>query len=331
MPHSPKTKLLIIIVAVVVFIGTIVGGLTAIGVTAKKMADGKSNYYVASNDTLTAIALSSDHSVTFMSIEAAMFSVDVSKNEAKAMLSFGLNGNLNSLNSNVTVAQQSSLYHQSTYNINLTIGNQVISWPAGRPLISQAITLVIQGDINTYPYDTLSVGYTIYGSYGLPGRPAQPLAINLIQDGRPTGFNIDYAAYIDHSEDALPNTEIYAVGNIARTSTIKAIAVFIALLMWGLALACAVFTACLFVFEKKAEPPFLAFHIALLFAMPGVRNAMPLAPPVGCLVDQMVLVWVMMILALCVLAQFGKLITQISEGGYAKLGLTKETKPAPTA
>ncbi|ORY51410.1 hypothetical protein BCR33DRAFT_712470 [Rhizoclosmatium globosum] len=317
---SPKQKLTATITCVCLFVGILIAGLTAIGVTAKKTAEGKTNYYIQSNSTLSAAITAGDQSLTFMSIEASMFSIDVSKNEAKMMLYFALNGNLNAINSpNATQQQKSSLIAQSPYAISLTVGSQILTFPAGRPLTPQTLTLVLDGDINTYPFDTLSIAFPVYGTYTVGGR-AEALPISLFVDGMPTGFKISYDIYVDPE---VTNTELYATGSITRSATIQTIATFIAVLMWGLAIACSVYTASLFVFEKKAEPPVLGFHIALLFAMPTVRNAMPLAPPVGCLIDQMVLVWVMMILAICVLCQFGKLISQISEGGYAKLGLGK--------
>ncbi|ORY26450.1 hypothetical protein BCR33DRAFT_773791 [Rhizoclosmatium globosum] len=314
MAMNPKQKLIALATLVFLFISIIVGGLTAISVSSKKSADGRMNYYVDSNANLTLASIDDNTPITFAQIEAAMFSLDVLKNEAKLMLNFELFGALNARNNNGSKPLQDT-YSQSPYNINLTIGTQFFSFPANRPLISQPVTLIIGGEVNKYPFDTLYIGYVMYGSYALPGQVSQPLKINLIQDGLPTGYQVSYSAILDDDTD----TEITAIGSITRTATIRTISVFFAFLMWGLAFSCAIYTASVYVFEKKAEPPILGFHIALLFAMPAVRNAMPLAPPVGCLIDQMVLVWVMMILACCVLALFMKLIFQTADGGFKKL------------
>ncbi|ORY51413.1 hypothetical protein BCR33DRAFT_780392 [Rhizoclosmatium globosum] len=293
MPLNPKQKLVALSATLFVLLAIVVGGLTAIGVNSKKSSDGRVNYYVDSNSNLTLAAVTYDKTQTFAQIEATMFSIDIPKNEAKLMLKFELFGKLDAA-SDPKQTLHSTLYYQSPYNINLTVGTTILSFPANRPLIPQSVTLMIDGDINTYPFDSLNIGYVVYGSYGLPGKPSEPLAINLIQDGVPTGFQVSYNAILDQ----LDNTEILAVGSITRTATIRTIAIFFALLMWGLAISSAIFTVGVYVFEKEVLAPAIGFEIALLFSMPAVRNAMPLAPPVGCLIDQMVLVWVMMILAL---------------------------------
>ncbi|ORY51435.1 hypothetical protein BCR33DRAFT_846234 [Rhizoclosmatium globosum] len=156
----------------------------------------------------------------------------------------------------------------------------------------------------------------ITGTY--PQSPfSMNIPMNLLLDGMPAGFSVSYDTVT--LTDADTHTEIYSVGNVIRTQTCRTVAIFIAILMWSLCLACSPFTASMFVFNKKAEGSYLGFHTALLFALPSIRNAMPLAPPIGSLIDQMVLVWNMMILALCVLCQFLRLITQVAEGGYKKI------------
>ncbi|KAJ3247168.1 hypothetical protein HDU78_004975 [Chytriomyces hyalinus] len=106
--------------------------------------------------------------------------------------------------------------------------------------------------------------------------------------------------------------EAIVLAEISRNPTVITFATLIMIIMWFLALASVTFAGCLHMFEKKVEGAYLAFTIALLFAMPGVRNSMPSAPPIGCLADQMVLVWVMVILAFCVLQYFIRLIITLA-------------------
>ncbi|KAJ3042134.1 hypothetical protein HDU99_010050, partial [Rhizoclosmatium hyalinum] len=284
-------------------------GLTTIGISAKKASEGKGNYYVASNTTLANAYFNNDQNLNFMTVEAVMVSVDIPKSEARVMLYFSLNGLLNS--------GIAGTYPQSPFSMNLTVGTQVFRFPAGHSIIPQLATFTMEGDVNSYPFDSFKVSYPVYGTYIDASRKQQQIPMNLLLDGMPAGFSVSYDTVT--LTDADTHTEIYSVGNVIRTQTCRTVAIFIAILMWSLCLACSAFTASMFVFNKKAEGSYLGFHTALLFALPSIRNAMPLAPPIGSLIDQMVLVWNMMILALCVLCQFLRLITQVAEGGYKKI------------
>ncbi|TPX75654.1 hypothetical protein CcCBS67573_g03079 [Chytriomyces confervae] len=105
--------------------------------------------------------------------------------------------------------------------------------------------------------------------------------------------------------------DAYADINITRSKTTKALAILIAVAMWALSLCSVALAITLWAYEKKVEPPFIVFTAALLFALPGLRNAMPAAPAMGVLVDQIVLVWGMALLSMSLVVYYLRFITSV--------------------
>ncbi|KAJ3401612.1 hypothetical protein CcCBS67573_g00215 [Chytriomyces confervae] len=279
----PRARLIRYAVGVFLTIAAIIGGLTAVALVARSKQGDKYSYYVAS-PTING---------TSLIIGADVQAVDVLGGTMKVLYTFETVGPIGKANPSQIV------YDEPAVPINVTIGAQAFSFKANQPMLWQTGSLPIFGDYNDYPFDNFTSLITMSATYG-SNQTLLPITLQL--SGVPNGFEVAYAAeFIDG--------ETYGEALIVRNSTVKTFAMLIMITMWFLAIASATFAVCLHAFEKKVEGPFVAFTIALLFAMPGVRNTMPAAPPVGCLADQMVLVWVMVILAICVLYYFVKLIS----------------------
>ncbi|KXS21202.1 hypothetical protein M427DRAFT_313564 [Gonapodya prolifera JEL478] len=58
-----------------------------------------------------------------------------------------------------------------------------------------------------------------------------------------------------------------------------------AIIMWGLLLGYGLISLDMWFKGRKFEVPFLALGASLLFALPNIRNAAPLAPPIGTQLD----------------------------------------------
>ncbi|KAJ3065045.1 hypothetical protein HDU98_011548 [Podochytrium sp. JEL0797] len=232
-----RPKLFAILLCITLSVCAIVGGLTAIGVTAKKQAIGKEDYFVKSDEP--------DPNSAFIEVDVITSGIDPNGLTARVIYSF-----------------------------NLSV-------------------------------DQLSFTFAVQGTYGVSSNP-KPLPVVLYMSGVPNGFSIFYAT---NNADAL--LEVIGNADISRSLTVKSFAIMLTLVLWFLAIIAGSFTCCVWIFERKAEPAHVAFMCALLFASPNVRNTMPSAPPIGALIDQMCLVWVMMILGACVMALMVKLIMQL--------------------
>ncbi|KAJ3022391.1 UNVERIFIED_CONTAM: hypothetical protein HDU68_009179 [Siphonaria sp. JEL0065] len=281
MSFLPRLKLVRFAIYAFICVIVIIASLTVIGTSAKRLA-GKSNYYVSSPGVF-------DNSTTgFLDITATVTSIDVPGQVMKVAYEFQLIG---------------GIFHETKYDLAFASTIQKFSFTSGSTLLPQIGTVPIDGDVNQYPFDTYDSYFVLQGSFA---KNQTALPIRLTLSGVPNGFNIEYS--VDEGGSDIPHTEVYGLANISRSDSVKSFSMLTALTMWGLGISAAIITACLYFFDKPAEPPLIGFHIALLFAMPTVRNSMPGAPEIGALLDQLCLVWVMMILAICVLLQFFKLV-----------------------
>jgi hypothetical protein len=79
-------------------------------------------------------------------------------------------------------------------------------------------------------------------------------------------------------------------------------AVFIMVVMWGLALAAVAVAVSLVARRRRFEAGFTGFLAVLLFAFPTVRNSLPGIPPVGVLFDYAAFFWAEALVALALIA-----------------------------
>ncbi|KAJ3252790.1 hypothetical protein HDU77_004920 [Chytriomyces hyalinus] len=195
-------------------------------------------------------------------------------------------------------------------NMGISIDSTAIQFASGQAMTNKTTNVYIEGDANNYPLDTFSVSFNVRGTFG---GDSTPLPIIVYAFGQPLGYTLQLQV-IGNSDNTAANVIVTA----SRNPTTIAFALAIMLLMWimsllAIALAYAVWT----VPGKKVELPFIIFTVALLFAMPTVRTAMPNAPPIGVLADQMVTGWAMMLLSLAVISHFVNLLYHIYKDAKA--------------
>ncbi|KAJ3247681.1 hypothetical protein HDU78_003487 [Chytriomyces hyalinus] len=191
----------------------------------------------------------------------------------------------------------------------ITVDSTAIQFASGQTMANRTTSVYIQGDTNNYPLDTFSVSFNVRGTFD----DGKPLPIVVYAFGQPLGYSLQLEVF--GNED---NTAASIIVTARRNPTTIAFALAIMLLMWvmsllAIALAYAVWT----VPGKKVELPFIIFTVALLFAMPTVRNAMPNAPPIGVLADQMVTGWAMLLLSLAVISHFVNLLYHVYKDAAA--------------
>ncbi|KAJ3007545.1 UNVERIFIED_CONTAM: hypothetical protein HDU68_003464, partial [Siphonaria sp. JEL0065] len=193
-------------------------------------------------------------------------------------------------------------------------------------MTNQTSSIFLDSDANNYPLDKFSVTFTVRGFFNTStattsSSAKQPLPINVNIFGTPLGWSLQYTAtaLVDNTAALLT---IYG----ARNPTTITFALLILGLMWTMSIL-AVFLAYATWFKesKKLELPYLLITIALLFAIPTIRNAMPSVPAVGVLADQMVTGWALLLLSGSVVSHFVNLLWSLwKEGSDAKKKLLEE-------
>ncbi|KAI9349135.1 hypothetical protein BDR26DRAFT_930795 [Obelidium mucronatum] len=309
----PRPRLIRVFLSISISAVLVIVSLILVGVNAHASAKGRANYFVSS------AAVYDNATVDYLDITAFVNSIDVPNQFMKVTYMFQLGGDL--------LGRAKGIFHQTKYDLNFASTTQKFSFPSGSLLIPQTGTILIDGDFNQYPFDSFAGYFLVQGTYNYKSSSSSgnetllPLPIRLTLSGIPNGFNVEYVVLdttTTETQEQQQHTEVLGLANISRSDSVKSFAMLITITMWALGVASAVYTASIYLFDKRPEPPTVGFHVALLFALPSMRNSMPVAPPIGSLVDQMCLVWVMMVLAICVLLQFVKQTKRDEEVGNSQ-------------
>ncbi|KAJ3074153.1 hypothetical protein HDU98_012002 [Podochytrium sp. JEL0797] len=235
----------------------------------------------------------------FLAVLISLSSIDVVGQTIKFTYNFEAEGSL----ANPKPTQR--LFSESSHPLTLTIVSQKLKFSATDALATQSIPSFLYGDYNLYPFDTFSTILSLNGQYGVNQTAAIPLQLFL--SGRLNGFEATYE-FADQSSGS-NSTDLLVAVTITRSLTVITFSIMIATCMWVLTVCACGLCVCVCVLDMKLELLYIAMMLTLLFAMPTVRNAMPSAPPSGCIIDQLVLVWVMMLLAVCASSLFCKLLS----------------------
>ncbi|KAI8833433.1 hypothetical protein BJ741DRAFT_691028 [Chytriomyces cf. hyalinus JEL632] len=281
-----RQRKLIFATAAFLLIAAIISGLSSLAIIGRRKSERSQEYSVASGELVDPDVI----------VWLQPKSVDVLAGTIKYVAEFELSTAASSK------TYDNDFYYSPAVALNVSIGSETFVFKANQPMLQQTGSAPLLGDFNFYPFDNFT---GIITASAISGPRGQPVKLSLVVAGIPNGFKIVYTA-LDFTEEAI------VLAEISRNPTVVTFATLIMIIMWFLALASVTFAGCLHMLEKKVEGAYLAFTIALLFAMPGVRNTMPSAPPIGCLADQMVLVWVMVILAFCVLQYFVRMILNLA-------------------
>ncbi|KAJ3334983.1 hypothetical protein HDU93_006891, partial [Gonapodya sp. JEL0774] len=156
---------------------------------------------------------------------------------------------------------------------------------AFQPGIDVVFTSV--GDVSSFPFDVYEGGFPIGAFTG----PVNSTYVKTI----PVGINFEstlgtYSATteIDDLRDVtgLPNQIVYSYNvTVRRSISTKFFALTITIIIWGLLIGYGMLTTDIRFKGQKMQVPYLALGASLLFALPNIRNAAPLAPPIGTQLD----------------------------------------------
>ncbi|KAJ3085620.1 hypothetical protein HK102_013986, partial [Quaeritorhiza haematococci] len=156
-------------------------------------------------------------------------------------------------------------------------------------------TVITRGNVALYPFDFHTVNYTVYAYENNVTTATIPLAVswrNVLE-----GFDI--------SSTIRPNDRngFVITVQLSRLTAAKVYSIFTAFVMWTLALTVFRFASDgIFDRNKKVEGPVMGACIAMLFALPALRNTQPGAPPIGCIADIYAFFWAEFIIAVTAVA-----------------------------
>lgn len=160
------------------------------------------------------------------------------------------------------------------------------------------VSLVINGDINDYPFDKYTSIFLMTGTVrNSTSNAFTPLSLVASANAPISAYTAKFPFVCDASapRDA---TLVFAQAVIKRAGTTKVFVVILTAFMWLLSLLMITLAVSVWLRGRKVEPPTLAVAVSMMFALPSIRNSQPLAPPIGVTVDVVGFFWNMVLVAI---------------------------------
>ncbi|KAI9595873.1 hypothetical protein BDF19DRAFT_440374 [Syncephalis fuscata] len=162
----------------------------------------------------------------------------------------------------------------------VTLGTTTIKFPANQTMENRDLQIPFQNG-NQAAYHL-----TIYREQGNDTTKAYfPVPFQAHFDGAVQ--SISFRAFVIY--DSVTEASFFI--RTRRTTTTVVFSVFICVLMWFLTLGLGILWMQLVVRGREVAPPHMSVGIALLFALPGLRNSQPAIPPVGVASDMFGYIW----------------------------------------
>ncbi|KAJ3354680.1 hypothetical protein HDU83_004902 [Entophlyctis luteolus] len=236
-------------------------------------------------------------------VELTVISVDPVALIAKAQCDFLLSPTYSAPRSaNVT-------FDYTVQAMTITVGSDIFKFPALSALVTTQGTLLLSGDVGLYPFDAYATAALAISATAGNASRAVPVYVAVYHSAN------GYAARAVLTETAADATaagdaatEIFALVTLERAIAVRALALMIAAGMWVMTLCCCALAVFLAYAQRPVEVPHIALSATILFAMPGVRNSMPNAPAIGAVIDETVLIWAMLLVAICLCSHFIRFI-----------------------
>ncbi|KAJ3105061.1 hypothetical protein HDU96_008722 [Phlyctochytrium bullatum] len=192
-----------------------------------------------------------------------------------------------------------------------------------------------EGDVNSYPFDSFYARELFAeGTYVIPSgnttvEEPLPIVMSFV-----TGLQT-FTVTPNQVEDVTPNNTflghtVRLEFQVTRSITTIFFSTLVMVIMWILSLLAFFLCISLWIRGRKVEPPTIAFTIALLFALPGIRNTQPGSPPIGCTADVVSFFWAMVLVATSVALLMINYILKYNFDGIDILAPKEPAKPSMT-
>ncbi len=183
-------------------------------------------------------------------------------------------------------------------------GKASYRYNAGDRIAPVDVTIGLNGDVNSYPFDSYQSGFAMDATAGPPPRAGQQGAAPAVTptvlefDGALSGYRVKTATLPTGPEEV----NVVALNlTVKRASVTVAFAILMLVLQGLLAVAAASLAIFMVRRHRRVEIPMLTWLAALLFAIVPLRNAMPTSPPIGAEVDVIVFFWAVTVITISLL------------------------------
>jgi len=178
-------------------------------------------------------------------------------------------------------------------NINLRIvddqNTQVIRLTKGDPISAKSISLQLDGDISSYPFDKYSGQFAIDAEKVSVNGSSQPLELSLGTKKAETGWYTPFTV----SKIATNEAKI-VISSMHRERFHIMFAIMMTLLLLLLASISVVVGFLCITNRRASEPSLISWLGGIMIAMTLTRRLMPGDPPLGCALDVQLFSWALL-------------------------------------
>ncbi|KAI8831375.1 hypothetical protein BC829DRAFT_437825 [Chytridium lagenaria] len=286
MKRTKLTKIILGTCALVILVVAVISfGILNFRMALRKGSALKTTYSdttfpdAAINDKLSQSALFSElcRSKSFIGITMSPSQVDPLTSKLKLRLNFQPCGDFISPD---FIDDNNFLLSTS---LTIVVDTAQYKFQAEQPMGSTEITVTFSsGDLNSYPFEQYATSdLYISGTFNNPrtndSKSVLPLQLNVT--GYLLTYEIDAPWFKTFQKKPEPSFMIMTI-------------------MWVLSLLSISLSVTLWSRGRKMEPPTLGFTIAMLFALPAIRNTQPGAPPIGATSDVASFFWAIILTSL---------------------------------
>ncbi|KAJ3084642.1 hypothetical protein HK102_000602 [Quaeritorhiza haematococci] len=216
---------------------------------------------------------------------------------------------------------------RTPFPFNLTLGDKENSFKAGAMLSRQEIPIpILEGMPTNYPVDDYRAHFYMEASATINNTiPIAALTYSALQ-------LFSFRTTFTYSPSG-GGSALLASIHIKRSRMVIGYSIVVIIIMWLLSLSLFTLAVGVWVRKRKVEPPTIAFSVAMLFAIPNVRNAQPGIGEIGALGDVAGYFWNMMLIVASVLLLLWNYIIQYRADSsvLAQMDQKKNTFGVPMA
>lgn len=179
-----------------------------------------------------------------------------------------------------------------TLYVNSANGATERTFEAGKTINPFDVTINLDGAVNDYPFDGYD-GMLVFSASAKgkeEGAEAEAVPVYMLLTANIPGFAINAESNKESTEDT-PIADL----SVARSATVKTVAIAGMLIMWSIGIVVIIMTFSFVFGSRKAEA--FAFYSGLLFGLFGLRNSLPGTPAIGTQSDFLSFFWVEAIVA----------------------------------
>ncbi|KAJ3205463.1 hypothetical protein HDU67_008828 [Dinochytrium kinnereticum] len=232
-------------------------------------------------------------SFSYVILQASVTNLDLVNGVYKLKLDFTPCGDF--VDTNKVIVGRSSVLGTP---LKMNFDNKIYNYSAGTPMASQDFSSNFDtGDINNYPFDKYEVKelYSEGEFFNATANETQKVPVALFFNAGLLTYSVSVDTIKDISGQILNGNTVRLDFNVIRSITTIFFSGLVMAIMWCLSLLAFTLAVTLWIRGRKVEPPTIAFSIALMFALPGIRNTQPGTPPIGCTADVVSFFWAMVL------------------------------------